>query len=349
MERGWERAYSFRRVWRAEAEGFVRLSLPSAKVARVEPLTAGLRNTNYRVELVEGRALVLRIYTADPSACARESAILAALAGRVPVPRVLHSEPSADPPFSLFDWIEGRPLDGILAEFRASSSGGERGREPGRERGRGRAARQIAFACGSALASIHALRFPTAGFFGPDLAIAAPVPDWDAAVLSALEAAEPRIGPQLAGALRRTVESNARAVHGVWSEAALVHADFKPWNLLYAVDGDGAAAKYRLAGVIDWEFACAGCRLIDFGTFLRDATGHAAEGPAAGGSAEGYASFVEAFVEGYEIGGAPLPPDWRRLTLLVDLLSLVQMSVWARGRGLQDIVRLLTESERRLS
>jgi Ser/Thr protein kinase RdoA (MazF antagonist) len=343
MERGWERAYSFRRVSRAEAEGFVRLALPSAKVARVEPLTAGLRNTNYRVELVGGRALVLRMYTADPSACARESAILAALAGRVPVPRVLHSEPSADPPFSLFDWIGGIPLDGILAEIRAPSSG----RERARERARGHAARQIAFACGSALASIHGLRFTTPGFFGPDLAIAMPMPDWDAAVLSALETAEPRLGPQLAGALRRTVESNARAVHGVWSEAALVHADFKPWNLLYAVDADGAAAKYRLTGVVDWEFACAGCRLIDFGTFLRERPGHAADGSAADGAAPD--GFAEAFVEGYETGGAPLPPDWRRLTLLVDLLSLVQMSVWARGRGLQDIVRLLTESERRLS
>ena len=329
MERGWERAYSFRRVSQAEAEGFVRLALHSAKVARVEPLTAGLRNTNYRVELVEGRALVLRMYTADPSACARESAILAALAGRVPVPRVLHSEPSADPPFSLFDWIEGKPLDGLLAEIRASSSGSERAH--------GHAAPQIAFACGSALAAIHALRFPNPGFFGPDLAVAMPMPDWDAAVLSALEAAEPRLGPRLAGALRRTVESNARAVHGVWSEAALVHADFKPWNLLYAVDADGAAATYRLAGVVDWEFACAGCRLIDFGTFLRDEARHAAGG------------FTEAFVDGYEAAGASLPPDWRRLTLLVDLLSLVQMSAWARGRGLQDIVRLLTESERRLS
>ncbi len=348
MERGWERAYSFRQVSRAEAEVFVRLALPSAKVARVEPLTAGLRNTNYRVELVEGRALVLRMYTADPSACARESAVLAALAGRVPVPRVLHSEPSADPPFSLFDWIEGRPLDGILAEIRAPSSSRERARVSAR----GRAARQIAFACGSALASIHGLRFPTAGFFGPDLAIATPMPDWDAAILAALEAAEPRIGPRLAGALRRTVESNARAVHGVWSEAALVHADFKPWNLLYAVDADGAAAEYRLTGVVDWEFACAGCRLIDVGTFLRDVPRRAVEGPAADGSApEGSAAdgFAEAFVEGYEAGGAPLPPDWRRLTLLVDLLSLVQMSVWARGRGLQDIVRLLTESERRLA
>jgi fructokinase len=319
MERGWDRIHSFRLVSRAEAEGFVRLALPSAKVARVEPLTAGLRNTNYRVELVEGCTLVLRMYTADPSACARESAILAALEGRVPVPRVLLSGPTAEPPFSLLQWLEGTTLDRILADA-----------EPGD-------ALEIARVCGSALAAIHALHFAAPGFFGPDLAIASPMPDWDAAVLSALEAAEPHLGAQLAGALRRTVESNARAVHGVWSEAALVHADFKPWNLLYAVEADGVPATYRLTGVIDWEFACAGCRLIDFGTFLRDEAGHAAE------------HFAEAFVEGYETGGASLPADWRRLTLLVDLLSLVQMSVWATGRGLQDIVRLLTDSERRLA
>jgi Ser/Thr protein kinase RdoA (MazF antagonist) len=311
MERGWDRIHSFRSVSIPEAESFVRTADPAARVSAIQPLTAGLRNTNYRIDLVAGQPLVLRFYTADPSACAREAAILAAIAGRVPVPLIRHFAPTAEPPFSLFDWLEGSPLDQVLADA-----------GPGD-------AREIARVCGSALAAIHALHFAAPGFLGPDVAVASPMPAWAPTMLSILAIAAPRLGEELAAGVRRVVESDAPAVEAVWSDAVLVHADFKPWNLLGRAPG--APLPFELTGVLDWEFSCAGCRLIDFGTFLRDES-RRPEG------------FGDAFAGGYLAGGGSLPSDWRRLALLVDLVSVLQLANRHAGRGSDDLRRLLRES-----
>jgi Ser/Thr protein kinase RdoA (MazF antagonist) len=331
MERGWERAFPFVELSAGQMELLVGRAMPGARVVAAQPLTSGLRNTNYRIELAGGARLLLRLYVADPEACAREAGLLAAMTGRVAVPRLLYSDARATPPFALLEWLEGQALDEVLAGTD----------EP--------TARELAAVCGAALAAIHRTRFLAPGFLGPQMRVVAPMPAWAPTVLETLAGrVVERLGPELAGRVRQAVESNAGAVEPVWSEAVLVHADYKPWNLLVRraasteadVDAEreaerepesAAAVPWQVAGILDWEFACAGCKLIDFATFLR-------------GEAELPAGFGDAFASAYLAAGGSLPPGWRRLTRLVDLLNLMQLLAWADDRAADGLCRLVQKS-----
>ncbi len=321
MERGWERAHPFVDLPARELERLVGQALPGARIVAVQPLTSGLRNTNYRIELEVGTPVLLRLYVADPEACAREAGILAAMTGRVSVPRLLYSNATARPPFALLDWIEGEGLDVVLGEADGAT------------------ARELAAACGAELARIHQTRFLAPGFFGPEMRVVNPMPSWADAVRAALVGrAEERLGPELSTAVRAVVESKAGDIEAVWSEAVLVHADYKPWNLLVrraaeVADSSPAAAvaRWRLVGILDWEFACAGCRLIDFATFVRDETARPT-------------GFVDAFAAAYLAAGGTLPTDWRGLTRLVDLLNLMQLLAWADDRAAGELRRLVAET-----
>ena len=157
------------------------------------------------------------------------------------------------------------------------------------------------------------------------------------------------LGLELAARVRETVESNAGRVEAVWSDAVLVHADYKPWNLLVREEASGSAgpdaaaprasgaapanraAAWHLAGVLDWEFACAGCRLIDFATFLRDEEARPA-------------GYGDAFASAYVAAGGMLPDDWRRLTRLVDLLNLTQLLQSGDPQTTADLRRLVART-----
>jgi Ser/Thr protein kinase RdoA (MazF antagonist) len=333
MERGWERRHPFVELPLAELKRLVARAMPGSDVVAARPLTAGLRNTNYRIELAGGMAAVLRLYVADREACGREAAVLAAMAGLVPAPRVLYSDAMADPPFALLEWLDGMPLHEVLDV--ADSA----------------AALDLAGVCGAALATIHSVRFAAPGFLGPGLRAVRPMPSWAPTVVETLNGpiAE-RLGPELAAGVRETVRSNADRVEAVWSEAVLVHADYKPWNLLVrretptSAPAPGAAAPpeasapdprlgaavsgWHLTGILDWEFACAGCKLIDFATFLRDEEARPA-------------GFGDAFAAAYLAAGATLPNDWRGLARLVDLLNLVQLLESGDPQTTEDLRRLV--------
>jgi hypothetical protein len=63
-------------------------------------LGGGLRNPNYRLHLAgDPRPVVLRLYTADTAACAREVSLMGLVGERVPVPRSegrFHSQSALD-------------------------------------------------------------------------------------------------------------------------------------------------------------------------------------------------------------------------------------------------------------
>ena len=67
-----------------------------------------------------------------------------------------------------------------------------------------------------------------------------------------------------------------------------------------------------MAAVLDWEFAVSGSPLADVGHFLRyERSGRPAAEPH--------------FRTGYLEAGGRLPPEWRRLARLVDLVALCEM------------------------
>jgi aminoglycoside phosphotransferase (APT) family kinase protein len=196
-------------------------------------LSGGLRNTNYRVRLPAGAA-VLRLYVAEPAACPREVALLGLLREVVPVPRVLDARPTADPPWALVEFVEGVRMD----------------RSPD--------IAEPAYDAGAVLAAIHA--FPLDRVAHVDLNRYSD-PAYSTANIfdAALGFARPYLTQQLADRAVAVVREHAARL--AVQDTTLQHSDYKPWNLLVR---DG-----RVAAVLDWEFAFAGPRLNDIGNFIR--------------------------------------------------------------------------------
>ena len=314
VERNWERAHPFAEVPIEELERRVRAFFPSARVLLAAPQTGGLRNSNYRLTVAHAPSPVaLRIYVADRSACAREAAVIAEVDGRVPVARVLAKDAISQPPFAIMEWLDGESLEDVLRDCDVAT------------------ALELAADCGTALAAIHRTRFHVPGFLevrGGRLSIELPMPAWTPTVLDALEGtAGKRLGSELADRVRFAAESSFHEIEQIWREAVLAHGDFKPANLLVRQD----AGRWRICGVLDWEFACAATPLLDFAIFLRDERARPA-------------GFGAAFANAYRSAGGVLPTGWRRLTRITDLLNLLQLLEWSGEAASADLCRLVEHS-----
>ncbi len=261
-------------------------------VLQVQPFSGGRRNSNYRLEVAgQSAALVLRMYTADPSACLREQRLLELVKDSVPVPRILQASPLAEPPWTLMSFVEGERMDLALATSSAAAT------------------HEITRSAGSALAHIHQVRFPSAGFLDEQLDVRealAPEYRWHTMLRTMLEqdGLLKNLGDVLSERLRRFVDDNETLEEAMSSGGpCLSHSDYKPWNLLVAAS--------EVAAVLDWEFAFAAAPLNDIGNFLRYSARYLPE-------------YESGFIEGYVEAGGDLPNDWRRLARLVDLINLLE-------------------------
>src|SRR5919201_5366110 len=101
---------------------------------------------------------------------------------------------------------------------------------------------QACRSAGGVLAAIHAFRFAGPGFLGPQLDIREPLGySWLTGVRAffASDAAGQQIGAGLARQVAALAEREAWRLAAVWDQASLVHADYKPWNLLVRRAGSG--------------------------------------------------------------------------------------------------------------
>ena len=89
-----------------------------------------------------------------------------------------------------------------------------------------------------------------------------------------------------------------------------MHGDFNPQNLLVAQDE--ASGRWRLATVLDWEFAFSGTPAFDLGNLIRPPLGR-------------HDGFVTAVAAGYRESGEHLPDDWQRIARLIDLTAWAEM------------------------
>src|SRR5215831_443812 len=129
-------------------------------VVKAELLSGGLANTNYNVTISGLReAFVVRVYTRDPSACAREVDIFLRVRGVVPVPTLLFVDTEGARvgyPYTLANFVEGAPMTQTLASGDAEQLG------------------QAGYAAGWTLALLGRFTFPEPGEFGPELVIEEP-------------------------------------------------------------------------------------------------------------------------------------------------------------------------------
>jgi aminoglycoside phosphotransferase (APT) family kinase protein len=286
VEEGWRRRHP-----RVQLDLEAIRSLIGNAVLEAEVLAGGLRNTNYRLRLArEQPAVVLRLYTAEAAACAREVSLMRLVGDRVPVPRVLNAAPDADPPWVLMEWIDGLRFDQMLVQATPDE------------------VEQACRSAGEVLAAIHGFVFAGPGFLGPNLEIREPMGyAWLTGVeeFFAGEPARQLVGARLANGVVRLVRQEAGRLASVWGQSSLVHADYKPWNLLVRHSASG----WAVSAALDWEFTFAGPPLCDFGIFLRYSERMPPE-------------YEAGFLDGYRGAGGSAPAGTRNLARLIDLVSL---------------------------
>jgi len=257
-------------------------------------LRGGLMNRNYRVR-VGTDDVVLRFYDRSPHACAKEIAILRAVDGVVAAPRVLYAEPHAAPtPFALLEYVDGISLREL------------------KKRGDLRAMADAAYDVGRHLAALSTVSID------PEVM---DVPNIDPALLAGSNVNARLIEHFLdSPVLRRRISPTDvdRVLRFAWRREELltpyadvrsiVHGDLNSPNILVRDTG----SSWRVAGVIDWEFAFAGHVFYDIGNFLRY-------------ERRGCPRFEPAFSRGLADGGLALPADWLSIARVADLGALCEL------------------------
>jgi aminoglycoside phosphotransferase (APT) family kinase protein len=300
----------------AQATRLVAPAFPGARVIEVTPASGGLANTNLRLGLAGRDApILLRLYQRDPAQAAKEVALHRLLAGRVPVPAILHAadtNPVTRGPYAVVEWVEGLHLGRIAPNLEHEA--------------RAALARDI----GGVLAAIHEVTFPAAGFLDAALRVAQPIDVGRAGLEGFLRLCliDGRGGVRLGAELTAETLAFAAREGGrleAWATPPrLTHADFNGSNVLVRETGKG----WRVAAVLDWEFAFAGAPSFDFGNLLRPPLG----------DLPGFAGSVAA---GYRETGAPLPEDWR------DLARIADLTAWADFLNRPDATpELIADSKR---
>jgi aminoglycoside phosphotransferase (APT) family kinase protein len=298
-EAGWFRPGPRRVVATHVLDRVVQTALPGRRVIEVHPLTDGFRNANFRLHLdLPPECVVLRIYEHDGTLCRKETDILKLVGCLVPTAEVIYAEPDGMndvPPFVLLRYIEG-------ITFREL-----------KRRGDAESISQTAYAIGQTLASIGRVAFPKGGWLGPGPSVKSSLQDGkDSAprfvdlCLNSLNVRQ-RMKEELRSATSALVWSYAAQLASLGDENHLAHGDFGSRNLLVR----HVAGKWVVAGVLDWEFAIAGSPLVDVGHFLRY-------------ECVSRPKVEPHFSNGYLQAGGTLPPDWRRLARVVDLVALCE-------------------------
>lgn len=269
-ERAWARPAHL------EAQAGAAIDLTRAEIERrigpfsgeVEVLSGGLANMNVRL----GSDRVLRVYRRDPGAAPKEASLLARGWRSFRVPAIL----AAGEDFLLLEHVP----HGSLQDTATCGA-----------------------AVGRALAEIHGVGFDSAGFLGPDLAVAEPFADCVGAlrgyVASVLERLDPALRGELSERVSAFLDTDAGALRARASVPVLLHGDFKASNLHWLASGELL--------VLDWEFAYAGPSLMDVGQLLRWGPGP---------------EFVAAFADAYR-AHAPLAEEFERWAAVFDLFNLV--------------------------
>jgi aminoglycoside phosphotransferase (APT) family kinase protein len=272
-------------------------ALPGERVVETRVLTGGYSNENLLVVTAGGDRYVLRRFLRS-NRCAVEAALVARLAGVVPVAEVLAADPEgklAGEPVLLSRFVPGTLIGDVLPTLSVAE------------------AAALGRSTGAALAAIGTVTFGQPGFFGDaellpgpaDIEPTAGLPAFVDRCLREGNAGETLTGPEQ-DALRRFAERSAAGLTAVRGARQLVHADFNPKNLL-AVRRDGS---WQVSAVLDWEFAFSSSPLFDIGNMLRH---------------ERPAGFVDGFLDGYVAGGGLLPDNWRPLSQALDLFSLADL------------------------
>ncbi len=267
-----------------------------AKLLSLSLLSNGCANTNYKIALDNKTSYVLRIYTRDSDAFYREAALHKLLKNKVPVPSIFYANDTCDKiphPFAIIEFIDGVLMRDVILQGNPEDIA------------------DCAFSAGTCLNGLRQITFNQPGFFDKSLSV---IPfskqeDYLFFIQTCLKSDKVKsaIGKELANQLFSFTQDNARYLPDQ-NTANLTHADFDPSNLLVKKINN----QYKVSAILDWEFAFAGNSLFDIGLFLR----YSHKLPEI---------YERRFIDGILFEGKPLPPDWKKSSKLLDILSLLSV------------------------
>jgi aminoglycoside phosphotransferase (APT) family kinase protein len=266
------------------------------RVVSAAPLVGGLMNWNYAIRLSgTTERFVLRFYNRSPDACAKEVRLLEPLCGDLPVPHVLHAEVQgvgAYPPFCVLEFIDGISLREL------------------RRRGDAKAVAEASYDAGRWLPRLARHSFQRSGLLSADLNVLNG-PFTDASLVEVIEhiTAAPLFRQRVGASLLSRMLALARSHdNGVTAEVSLVHGDFNSPNIFVRYE----RGSWRVAAILDWEFAFAGSILCDIGNMLRY------ERPT-------QSRYEPHFSRGLLDSGWRAPDDWFLRARLADLPALCEL------------------------
>jgi Ser/Thr protein kinase RdoA (MazF antagonist) len=278
-----------------EAARLLRPVVGDVRITRVALLHGGLGNSNYLVSSTGSPDLVIRIHARGVDSRDVELNLLRLLSGRVSVPRVLHAGDDAvtgDQPYLILEYCRGKTLNDWIPQIAAAD------------------VEALGSAVGAELARIAEVTFDRPGLLSPELKIKAPIfegtnPYFDFMANALFKGNAGRaLGERLRDRMWRFVSEHHAAIDLLDAERTLVHADFDGSNVLIEQRGQ----DFVVSGVIDWEYALSGPRVMDLSSILR----YPENLPA---------GFESALVAGFTAEGGTLQEDWLILARFVDMLA----------------------------
>lgn len=286
-----ERRYPLIDVGLGLAEQLLSSLSDAPKPRSLQLLSGGHVNTNYGVQMSDGQQLVLRIYASGEAAFAKETEILRQLAGSVAVPGVRLATSRHDGfkhPYAVLDWIDGVPLNRVLLE------------EP-------ESAPEIGDALAAILIGIRNQSVPNEPPVSVNEAVRCYLLDQNVAQ---------HLGEKRSSRLRNLVRENSARIQELCTDTGLVHGDFQGDNILL----EKASGKWRVNGILDWEWAHNGCFLRDLGSLLRYPN-------------ESTEAFTTALEVGFSRRGVPLPAQWIMASRIWDLVPQCEKLTSPTNRG----------------
>jgi aminoglycoside phosphotransferase (APT) family kinase protein len=283
----------------ADITTLLRPVFPGASVIAFERVMGGLANTNLKVWIsTQAAPLLLRLYQRGHHEAMKEATLLRRLRGKVPVAGLRFfstDNPLADYPFAVIDWVTGERLDVLAAAGEDSVALGR--------------------AVGQTLALIHTITYDRYGYFDPDLSLSAAIDLDRDGLLAYIQRAllmgcgGERLGQDLVKNLIRLVEQQGHRL-STWRGPCLVHGDFNGSNILLQ---RAENREWKVAAVLDWEFALSGTPGFDFAHLLR-------------APLESHPLLAASVAHSYRQAGLALPTDWREISRLVDLFAWVDLA-----------------------
>ena len=286
-----------------------------AKIVDISLLSNGCANTNYKIVLDNDEIYVLRIYIRDSDAFYREAALHKLLKGKAPIPNIHYTDDTCDKipySFAIMGFADGFLMRDIILQGNLKDIG------------------DCTFSAGICLNKLREIPFSQSGFFNKNIDVS-PFSKQEAYLSftqSCLEShtVQSTIGKELTSLLISFIQDNAHYFPEQYA-ANLTHADFDPSNILVKKIN----SCYEVSAILDWEFAFSGTYLFDIGLFLR----YSHRLPE---------TYEQKFIEGIITKNNPLPPDWKKSSKLLDILSLVSIldskSIINRPSLTQDITEL---------